>query len=153
MLSYLIVILSLKKLGDGLQTDENTDWHKDKQFDTKTRKILRNQHSLLSMLVPRHRVSVLSTKCGGYLSKRLIIASLYKIKMILIITILLFTRQFSILLDKKKINWNSQNTWKICKFLFSGWKRLEGLLAYLVSYFANSMWRKFSVNGGISSLT
>ena len=52
------------------------------------------------MLVPRYRVSVLSTKCGGCHPKRLSVASLYEI--IIIIIILLFTRQLSFLLDKKK---------------------------------------------------
>ena len=49
---------------------------------------------------PRYIVSVLSTKCGGCHPKGLIVASLYKIK--IVITILLFTRQFSFLLDKNK---------------------------------------------------
>ena len=102
---------------------------------------------------PIYRVSLLSTNCGGCHPKGLIVASLYKIKIIITIIILLFTRQFSFLLDKKKINWNSQKTWKICKFWFACRKNLKGLLAYLISYFANSIRRKFSTNGGISSLT
>ena len=105
---------------------------------------------------PRYKVSALSTKCGVYHPKGLIAASLYQIiiTLIIIITILHFARQFSFLLDNKnKIIWNSQKTWKICKFWFACSKNLQGLLVYLVSYFANSIRRKFSTNGGISSLT
>ena len=74
-----------------------TDWHEDKQLDTKKKKNLQKNKQCLS---PRYIVSVLSTKCGGSHPKGLIVASLYKIR--IMIAILLFTRQFSFLLDKKK---------------------------------------------------
>ena len=56
--------------------------------------------SVINAGPPRYIVSALSTKCGGCRPKGLIVASLYKIK--IMIAILLFTRQFSFLLDKKK---------------------------------------------------
>ena len=68
--------------------------------------------------------------------------------------------QFSFLLDKKKKSTEflfyptsspHKKTWKICKFSFACGKNLEGLMVYLVSYFANSIRRKLSTNGGISS--
>ena len=92
----------------------------------KQRKILKNQHCLLSFWSPRYRVSVLSTKYGGCHPNGLIVASLHKINIIIIIIIiLLVTRQFSLLLDKTKFNWNSQKTWKICKFCFAHRKNLS----------------------------
>ena len=54
MLSYLIVILSLKKLENRLhKLDEKIDWQEERVLDTKAKKILKNQHCLLSMLVSR----------------------------------------------------------------------------------------------------
>ena len=41
MLSYLIDILSLKKLENRFYINEKTDWHEDKQLDTKTKKNLK----------------------------------------------------------------------------------------------------------------
>ena len=41
MLSYLIDILSLKKLESRFHKNEKTDWHEDKQLDTKTKKNLK----------------------------------------------------------------------------------------------------------------
>ena len=58
--------------------------------------------SLKNLRMYRYRVSLLSTECGECHPKGLIVASLYKIKIIITIIILLFTRQFSFLLDKKK---------------------------------------------------
>ena len=43
MLSYLIVILSFKKLENILHQNEKTDWHEDKQLDTKTKKNLKKR--------------------------------------------------------------------------------------------------------------
>ena len=125
-----------------------TDWHEEKQLDTKTRKNLKKTNTVCYQCwSPRYIVSVSCTKCGGCHPKGLIVASLCKIKIIMI-TILLFTRKFSFLLDKNK------NHMKLtCKFWFVCRKNLKGLLAYLISYFANSIRRKFSTNGGISSLT
>ena len=69
-------------------------------MDTKTKKNIKKPTLSLVNAGPPDRVSVLSTKCGGCHPKGLIVASLYKIK--IMITILLFTRQFSFLLDKNK---------------------------------------------------
>ena len=69
-------------------------------MDTKTKKKMKKPTLSLVNAGPPDRVSVLSTKCGGCHPKGLIVASLYKIK--IIITILLFIRQFLFLLDKKK---------------------------------------------------
>ena len=127
---------------------------KTNSWTQKQRKIFKKTNNVCYQCwSPRYIVSVLSTKFGGCHPKGLIVASLYKIKKIMII-VLLFTRQFSFLAGKKKtINWNSQKTWKICKFWFTCRKNLKELLAYLVSHFANSIRRKFSMTGGISSLT
>ena len=66
--------------------------------------------------------------------------------------------QFSFLLDKKKESTEflfyptSSSHKKPGKCVnFAGRKNLEGLMAYLASYFANSIRRKLSTNGGISS--
>ena len=103
MLSYLIVITKSRKLENRMQKDKKTDWHEDIQMDTKTKKKKTNTVSG-QCWSPIYRVSLLSTNCGGCHPKGLIVASLYKIKIIITIIILLFTRQFSFLLDKKKIN-------------------------------------------------
>ena len=125
---------------------------KTNSWTQKQRKIFKKTNNVCYQCwSPRYIVSVLSTKCGGCHPKGLIVASLYKIK--IMITTLLFTRQFSLLLDKEKITWISQKTWKICKIWFACRKNLKGLLAYLISYFGNSIRRTSSTNGGISSLT
>ena len=75
---------------------------KTNSWTQKQRKIFKKTNTVCYQCwSPRYIVSVLSTKCGGCHPKRLIVASLYKIKIIMITT-LLFTRQFSFLLDKKK---------------------------------------------------
>ena len=82
---------------------KKTDCHEDKQLDTKTKKNLKKTNFVCHQCwPPRYRVSVLPTKCGGCHPKGLIFANSYKIKIIIMITILLFTRQFSVLLYKKK---------------------------------------------------
>ena len=70
-------------------------------MDTKTEKVLKNQHCC-QCWSPRYRVSVLSTKCGGCHPKGLIVASSYKIKIIITILTLMCQCQFSFLVDKKK---------------------------------------------------
>ena len=152
MLSYLIVIIRPKQLENRLQTDKKLTDMKTYRWTQKRRKTLKNQHCLLSMLVLQieYLYYPLNVECH---LKGFTVASLYKIK-IIIMAILLLTRQFSFLLDiRKKIDWNSPKTWKICKCWFACRKNIKGLLLYRVSYFANSIWRKFSANGDISSLT
>ena len=104
MLSYLLVILSLKKLENRSQTDEKTDWDEDIQMDTKTKK--KPKKPTLPHVNPGlpERVSVLSTKCDGCHTKGLIVASSHNIKKIVIITILtlICQSQLSVLLDKNK---------------------------------------------------
>ena len=79
MLTYLIDILSLKNSRiDCTQTKKLTDM-KTNSWTQKQRKILKNQHGLLSMMLPRYRVFALSTKCGVCQPAGLIVASLYKI--------------------------------------------------------------------------
>ena len=53
MMSYLTVILSLEKLDNRLHKNKKTDWNEDKQLDTKTKKNIKKQHCLLSMLDPQ----------------------------------------------------------------------------------------------------
>ena len=97
----LIVIIRPKKLENRLHTDVNTDWLEDTQLDTKTnKKSSKTNRVCCQCWYSRYRVSVLSTKCGVYHPKGLIVASLNKITIIIIT--LFFTRQFSFLLDKKK---------------------------------------------------
>ena len=67
-------------------------------MDTKTKKNIKKPTLSLVNAGPPDRVSVLSTKCGECHLKGFTVASLYKIK-IIIMTILLLTRQFSFLLD------------------------------------------------------
>ena len=142
-----------------MHTDEKTDGNEDKQMDTKTEKIFKNQHCC-QCWSPRYRVSVLSTKCGGCHPKGLIVASSYKIKKNHIninfnvpVPILLFMRQEK----KNQLNFYfiplvplTKNLENI-KFSFVCRTNLEGLMAYVVSYFGNSIQRKLSMNGGISS--
>ena len=47
MLSYLIVIISLKKFENRLHTGKKTDWHEEKQMDTKTKKNNNNNNTFI----------------------------------------------------------------------------------------------------------
>ena len=92
------------RLQNRLHTYEKTDGNEDKQMDTKTKKIFKNQ-DCCQCWSPRYRISVLSTNCGGCHPKGVIVASSYKIRknnnninFNVPVPILLFTRQ------EKKIN-------------------------------------------------
>ena len=89
MLSYLIVIISPKRLENRLHTDQKTERHEDKQMDTKTKKKSEKKNTVCCQCwSPRYEVSALSTNCGGCDPKDFIVASSHKIKHIIIITIL-----------------------------------------------------------------
>ena len=87
-----------------MQTQEKTDWHEDRQMDTKSKKNIKKPTLPLVNAGLPNRVSVLFTKCVGHHPKGLIVASLHKIKQIVIIAILILRCQnrFSILLEKNK---------------------------------------------------
>ena len=65
-----------------------TEWHKDIQMDTKSKKKFKKP--TLSLVNPGSpdRVSVLSTKCGGCHPKGPIVARLHKIKQIIILKLI-----------------------------------------------------------------
>ena len=72
-MSYLIVIITVKKLQNRLHRDETSDRHEDKQMDTKTKqKYRKNNTAYCRCWLPRSRLSVLSTKCGHCHPKGLI---------------------------------------------------------------------------------
>ena len=74
---------------------------KTNSWTQKQRKIFKKPNNVFYQCwSPGYIVSVLFTKCGGCHPKGLIVASSYKIK--IMITIFLFTRQFLFLLEKKK---------------------------------------------------
>ena len=75
---------------------------KTNSWTQKQRKILKNNTVCSQCWTPRYRVSVLSTKFRGCHPKGLIFGSLYKIKITMIKTMRLFTRKFSLLIDKKQ---------------------------------------------------
>ena len=79
MLSYLIVIIRFTNFRiDCTQMKKLTEM-KTSRWTQEQKKIFKNQHCC-QCWSPRYRVSVLSTKCGGYHPKGLIVASSYKIK-------------------------------------------------------------------------
>ena len=84
MLSYLIVIIRPKRLENRMQTDKKTDM-KIYRWTQKQRKTFKKPTLYLVNPGAPDRVTVLSTKYGGFRPKGLIIASSHKIKQIIIL--------------------------------------------------------------------